>query len=262
VLLLHGWTSWNSSASVFAASQARRALHGPVLDVLGTDGAWRRGLDDLGVPAGLPRTMLVDLEGILHPGERVVRIATNRMVYVDEARTADVAGIFDPDGSPEGAAEAVLFEVPLKAADLRWLGYPRRLLPDGKPPEVFDYSQIEMEAEWGFHEGHLTRFGDVKELLLHADDRFSIMEHGEEVALSFDAAALPALREGRTRTFLLYSRGYEKGLELHSARSASVEPLPFSGMGAYPYPAGAYPLDEERLRWIVEWNTRHSLTRR
>jgi len=40
--------------------------------------------------------------------------------------------------------------------------------------------------------------------------------------------------------------------------SETVEPLPFSGMGSYPYAGGAYPLDEERLRWIFEWNTRPS----
>ena len=255
-LLLHGWTSWNSSASVVAASQAGKSLHGPALDVLGTDGAWRRGLDDLGVPAGLPRTMLVDLEGILRPGERVVRISTNRRVYFDRARTADVAEVVDPKATASPGAE--MHEIPVATADLRWLGYPRRNLPDGRHPEVFDYSEIDPEAEWGSHEGLLTRFGDVKELLAASDDRFVILGHGEEVALSFEAAALPPPGPGRARTWLLYSRGYEKGLELHSAMSATVEPLPFSAMGAYPYPAGAYPLDEERLDWILEWNTRQS----
>ena len=257
-LLLHGWTSWNSSASVIAASQAGKALHGPHLDVLGTDGAWRRALDDLGVPAGLPRTMLVDLQAMLRAGERVVRISTNRMVYLDHSRTADVIEILEPGAAPEEGSALAVVEAPLVTAELRRLGYPRRKLPDGKLPEVFDYTEIEAEAEWGSHEGFLTRFGDVKELLASRDDRFVILGHGEEIALSFDPAVLPPPAAGRTRTYLLYSRGYEKGLELHSAMSATVEPLPFSNMGSYPYPDGAYPLDEERLRWMLEWNTRPS----
>jgi hypothetical protein len=257
-LLLHGWTSWNSSASVIAASQSGKSLHGPHLDVLGTDGAWRRGLHDLGVPAGLPRTMLVDLEGILRPGERVVRISTNRRVYLDRARTADVVEVLDPDGTAGGNPGAVFHEIPIATADLRRLGYPRRKFPDGKPPEVFDYSKIDPEAEWGSHEGLLTRYGNVKELLGATDDRFVIMGHGDEVALSFDVSALPPPAASRTRTYFLFSRGYEKGFELHAAMSATVEPLPFSAMPAYPYPAGAYPLDEDRLGWILDWNTRPS----
>ena len=52
--------------------------------------------------------------------------------------------------------------------------------------------------------GRYTREGDVRELLVATDDRFVIARSGDQIALSFDAASLPALPEGWTRTFLLY----------------------------------------------------------
>jgi tetratricopeptide (TPR) repeat protein len=256
-LLLHGWTHWNSSASAIAASQAKKSLWGPVLEVQAGDGTWRTGLADLGVPAGLPRTMLVDLDGVLKDGERVVRIRTNRTVYFDQALVSDPVATLDL-AAPSPIPRVRAVELPLSRADLQRLGYPRRTLPDGKQPEVPDYSRIDAGAEWGGHRGFLTRFGDVAELLASVDDRFVVMGHGEEVALSFDAAELGQVPAGSRRTFLLYSNGFEKGRDIHGAHPFTVEPLPFQAMGSYPYPVEAAPADEGRARYELEWNTRRS----
>jgi hypothetical protein len=90
------------------------------------------------------------------------------------------------------------------------------------------------------------------------DDRLAILGHGDEVALAFNATALPDLPTGWKRTFLLLVVGYEKALDLYSAFSKTVEPLPFAAMGGYPYPAGAYPLDAAQARYLGDWNTRPS----
>jgi hypothetical protein len=87
------------------------------------------------------------------------------------------------------------------------------------------------------------------------------MAHGEELALSFSAAGLPPLPEGTKRTFLLYANGYEKGLELHSTSSRTVEPLPWRGMESYPYPPEKRCLDGEEIEYLLEWNTRPSSLR-
>jgi len=257
ILLLHGWTRWNSSASVIAAAQARKTLWGPILEVQGRDGTWRTGLADMGVPAGLPRTMLVDLGSVLKDGEHVVRVRTNRTLYFDQALMADQVAVFEPEASSP-IPRVHIVELPLARAELRRLGYPRRVLPDGKEPEVPDYSRIDAEAEWGSHSGFLTRFGDVAELLASVDDRFAVMGHGEEVALSFNAAGLAPLAPGSKRTFLLYSNGFEKGRDIHGAHPFTVEPLPFQAMASYPYPEKTAPVDESRLRYLLEWNTRLS----
>ncbi|MGH9362288.1 MAG: hypothetical protein ACRD2T_10255 [Thermoanaerobaculia bacterium] len=257
VLLLHGWTRWSSSASALAAAQAKLALHGPSLDVRGTDGAWRAGIEDLGVPAGLPRTILADLSGVLRAGERTVRIRTNRRVYLDQALVAEVVQSFDPaSGRPEAPLAAN--ELPLKGGELRWLGYPKRFVPEGKAPEVYEYQAIDPEASWGTHSGRLTRRGDVTPLLEEIDDRFVVMSHGEEIALSFDAARLPVLGDGLRRTYLLLAHGYEKGFELHAAEARTVAPLPYRSMGSYPPPEGGFAADEARLSYLFEWNTRAS----
>ena len=65
--------------------------------------------------------------------------------------------------------------------------------------------------------GRYTREGDVRELLREADDLFVVSRPGDEIALSFDAAALPPLPAGWTRTFLLHSIGYSKEMDRNSA---------------------------------------------
>lgn len=109
----------------------------------------------------------------------------------------------------------------------------------------------------------LTRYGNVVPLLAAHDNRFVIMEHGEEVVLSFDAKSLPPLMPGYGRTYFLYSCGYEKGYELHSMQSSTVEPLPFKAMGAYP-DQKSYELWRDKTYWeyLAEWNTRPSFIRR
>ena len=252
VLLLNSWSYWNSSASIVAASQARKKLWGPVLEVLGVDGKWRMGTDDMGVSPGLPRTILLDLTPYLKPGEQVIRIRSNRTLYYDQILIANRAESRSMTCSPVEPSLLKTSELPLLSGQLRWLGYPERQLPDGKLPETFDYSHIEEHSEWGTHEGMLTRFGNVAPLLKKVDDQMVVMEHGEEVALSFDSRPLPVLPAGWTRTFFLYSNGFEKGYELHSARSQSVEPLPFQDMGAYPHDRTHSLTDTEY--WDYFWN--------
>ena len=261
VLMLQSWSYWNSSAAIVAASQTHQTLWGPILDVLGQDGRWRTEIKDLGVSAGLPRMMVVDLSPHLKSGEHVVRIRSNRTLYYDQVLVADKKESLDLNSRGSGMTRIHSQDTPLLSAQLRWLGYPRRILPDGKFPEVFDYSQISPQADWGTHAGMLTRYGDVLPLLQKRDDRFVIMEHGEEVALSFDARRLPPLPPGWKRTFFFYSDGFAKGNELHSLQSETVDPLPFHSMESYPS-RQSYPDDEAHILYLLDWNTRPSFMRR
>jgi hypothetical protein len=86
---------------------------------------------------------------------------------------------------------------------------------------------------------------------------FVVSRTGDEIALSFDASRLPKLREGWTRTFLLYAFGYSKEMDPNSASPNRVEPLPFRGMSGYPYPdSERYPLTPERQKYLETYNTR------
>jgi hypothetical protein len=105
--------------------------------------------------------------------------------------------------------------------------------------------------------GRYTREGDVRPLLLRRDDMFVVSRPGDEIALSFDATALPAPRPGMTRTFLLYADGYSKEMDINSASPHTVAPLPFHGMSGYPYPPGEhYPRTAAHLGYLARYNTR------
>ena len=105
--------------------------------------------------------------------------------------------------------------------------------------------------------GHYTREGDVRELLLNSDDMFVISRPGDEISLSFDAGGLPRLRDGWTRTFLLYADGFSKEMDINSASPDQLAPLPFHGMSRYPYsPPEHYPTDAKHLEYIGKFNTR------
>jgi hypothetical protein len=64
------------------------------------------------------------------------------------------------------------------------------------------------------------------------------MNHGEEIALTFDAASLPAVKPGMVRDFMFYAWGYGKDMDINSATPDTVGPMPSHGMPGYPPPAG------------------------
>ena len=204
--------------------------------------------------------MLLDLSTVLGPGNRV-RIRSNRTLYFDQIQLADRVDRLDLNTPPQARSGMQPRTMSLLSAQFRWLGYPRRTLPDGKLPEVFDYSEVLQHADWGTHAGLLTRYGEVLPLLVSRDDQFVVMEHGEEIALSFDASQLPPLASGWKRTFFFYSDGFEKGYELYSGQAETVEGLPFHAMNGYPYDPQAQSRDQAYWHYLTEWNTRPSYIR-
>ncbi len=116
---------------------------------------------------------------------------------------------------------------------------------------------MSIDAPWKALAGRYTRFGDVTPLVSDTDDRFVVSAAGDEIALRFDAAALPPLTGGWSRTFLLYANGFSKEMNLHSSSPDVLEPLPFHGMSAYPYPSsGRFPRSPAYERYRSEYNTR------
>jgi hypothetical protein len=86
---------------------------------------------------------------------------------------------------------------------------------------------------------------------------FAITRPGDEIALAFDARALPALAPGRSRTFLLFADGFSKEMDISSASPHTVEPLPFHGMRGYPYSVDErYPATAAHLDYQTRYNTR------
>jgi hypothetical protein len=124
--------------------------------------------------------------------------------------------------------------VALLNADLRWRGFSKDVSIGGRPLS-YDYRSVSHATPWKLMPGRYTREGDVRELLDAADDRFVVARPGDELVLSFDASALPSLAPGTRRTFLLYSVGFSKEMDLHSASPDVVGPIPFRAMRTYPF---------------------------
>jgi tetratricopeptide (TPR) repeat protein len=244
VLLLYGWVDYADSSSNLAAAQAGDKLVTPFLEVGGADGEFELALDPMGFPAGLPKTMLVDLSGIVSPERHRVRITTSMRLYWDQIRVATIA----PD------ATLRVQELAPAEAELSFLGYPAPFNPDGRSPSLYTYDRILPTELWGTHEGYYTRYGDVKPLVDTVDDRYVITHHGDELRLTFDESALAPLRPGLSRTFLAFADGFGKDMDLNSARPDTVAPLPFHGMTAYPYPEGeTYPISAIQDRYTTRY---------
>jgi len=246
-LLMHGEVEYYSATAMYAANQAGIAVVAPYVEALGGDGKWTRVADDFGFPAGGPRTITADLTGKLPRGTERIRIWTNAQVYWDSV-LLDRA-----DQSQDSRATWV----PLVRADLRFHGFPLKI--EGKPPGnvQYIYEQASATGPYTHPAGNYTRYGDVLPLVRDFDDRLVVFGSGEEVALDFDPASLPSLPSGWTRDYFFLANGYEKDMDFYSYDWTHVDPLPFRDMGTYPYPGKSFPLDDEHLNYLLEYNTRY-----
>ena len=120
-------------------------------------------------------------------------------------------------------------------ADIHYRGFAREFRKGGRyGPHWFDYDSVTVEPRWHDLFGLYTRFGDVTDLVAEGDDRYVIQNAGDEITLRFDAEAFPALPDGWTRTFLIYSDGWVKDGDLNTATGDRVVPLPSRALSGYP----------------------------
>jgi tetratricopeptide (TPR) repeat protein len=247
-LLLTGWTDYAFSSDNVAAAQRGMSLRPPALQVRDARDRWRTIIENIGVPVGRPQTIVVDLTGKFLSRRREVRIVTNMRIYWDQI-------LFET--SPAPPAPTQLTRLDALSADLRWRGFSAQTSPDGREPYLYDYTRVTTVSPWKVFMGRYTREGDVRELVRGADDMFVISRPGDELTLSFDANALAPLPHGWTRTFLLYTHGYSKEMDINSASPEQVAPLPFRRMSGYPYKLPeAYPRTPAHLDYLERYNTR------
>jgi Tfp pilus assembly protein PilF len=246
LLLLTGWTDYAFSSDNIAAHQRGLELHPPSLQLQDDDGRWVTVVENIGIPVGRPQTVVVDLAGRWPGKSRRARIATNMRIYWDQVLVGTAADV---------ALKTALLDP--ETADLRDRGFSAELSLDGREPHRFEYARTTRVSPWKAFPGRYTRLGDVRELLAASDDLFVFSRPGDEIALSFDAASLPALPAGWTRTFLLHADGFSKEMNIHSATPDALGPLPFHGMTRYPYSAPEeYPMTAARLAVMERYNTR------
>jgi Flp pilus assembly protein TadD len=247
-LLMHGEVEYFSANSMYAADQAGLQPVAPYVEALSTDGKWNRVVDDMGFPAGGARTITADLTGKLPIGTQRIRIGTNLQIYWDsiliDRATQD--------------RDLRISAVPLAKADQRFHGFPLKI--ENQPPGNVEYIYEKASATGPYTRpaGSYTRYGDVLPLVSSFDDRLAVFGSGDEVALDFDPAKLPALPKGWARDYFFVANGYEKDMDFYAYHGDEVDPLPFRNMGTYPYPKGkSYPLDPTHLNDLLNYNTRN-----
>lgn len=248
ILVLSGWVDWADGSTFLAAAQEGAALQAPLLQVKNKKGEWVTVIEDMGMPSGKPKTMVVDLTGKFLSANREVRIITNLCVYWDEIFLSEGSGKPDHRLTALAAAESTL----------QFRGFsPSVIHPERKQPEEFTYPNPEPSSLWNPTPGKYTRYGDVLELVTNLDDRLVVMGSGDELRLEFDPASLPPLAAGWRRDYLLHVDGWAKDRDANTAYSQSVSPLPFHKMSGYPYKQDAEksPGEADQQRF----NTRSAL---
>jgi tetratricopeptide (TPR) repeat protein len=254
-IVAHGWVYPTDSSINVAIGQGGHVVPKSLaLEARNGSGEWVTVASDLGFPAGKHKTVLIDLRPIAAAGladARRLRLRTNLEIYWDSIATAE--------GVPDAALRTT--RLAPATADLRYRGYSQTSASDGRRdlPEVPAYSRIaNTMPRWRDLAGYYTRFGDVRELLEATEDRYLIMNAGDELRLSF--AAQPAPAAGWTRDFVLIGDGWVKDGDYNTSYSKTVLPLPAHGQPHYRAASAepALPSDPVYQRHRDDWRRFHT----
>jgi tetratricopeptide (TPR) repeat protein len=241
-LLLDGWIfPADASLNLAAAQRADYPYLPPRLEVETANG-WQTLIPSMGFPAGKTKTMVIDTPA-LPAGAHRLRIVTSLWLGWDRiawtrARADEVPVVqarLDP-----------------RRADLHFRGFSRLIRRSPNGPHGYLYEESTKDSPWLPFPGHYTRYGDVRELLKTPDDRSVILAPGDEIALEFDATALPPVAPGWERTLFFESNGWDKDADRNTFEAQQMEPLPFRAMKKYGDPFPETPeMREYRERWLT-----------
>jgi thioredoxin-like negative regulator of GroEL len=223
-LIAKGWLHpTDSSVNVAISQGSHPKAQALSLEVPDGRGGWRVARANLGFPAGRKKTCLIDLENVFLPGTpHKLRLRTNLEVFWDSLEWAP------------GMPETQLRVKPLApaSADLHYRGYSVVKQANASSPELPDYNHLAASTQvWRDLEGYYTRYGDVRELLAGVDDRYVIMNAGDEIRLQF--AQQPPPPSGWVRDYVIAGDGWIKDGDYNTAYSRTVQPLPYHAKRAY-----------------------------
>lgn len=241
-LIAKGWLHPSDSTVNVAMGQGHHERPKPLsLSIEDAHGAWHVVRPNLGFPAGRNKTCLIDLSGMFRPGEpRRLRLSTNLEIYWDQIQWA------------EGLPNTPLKITPLAPsyANLHYRGYSVIHRAGVSSPEIPEYNHLMSTTQiWPDLIGYYTRYGDVRPLLHTIDDRYIIMNAGDELSLRFPA--LPPPPAGWVRDFVIAGDGWVKDGDYNTADSTTVRPLPYHARRIYDTPPK--PLQDE---WVYRHHSR------
>jgi hypothetical protein len=144
-------------------------------------------------------------------------------------------------------------------AELAFRGYSQTTSPRGESPETPTYEPVANTTQrWRDLIGYYTRFGDVNPLLQVIDDRYVIMNAGDELRLQFAEQTPPP--SGWRRDFVLIGDGWEKDGDYNTDHSQTVLPLPSHGQPNYGAGARGLRLEDDPVyrRHRGDWAEYHT----
>jgi len=248
-LVAKGWMHPTDSSINVAISQGSEVRAQPLsLEVPDGKGGWLVTQPNLGFPAGRKKICLFDLSKVFRPGTpRRLRLRTNLEIFWDSIEWAR--------GVSEGQLKSTLIYPSM--ADLHYRGYSVINQLNTSSPEVPDYNRLAASKQvWRDLIGYYTRFGDVRELLKKADDRYVIMNAGDE--MSFRFAEQPPPPAGWVRDYVLIGDGWIKDGDYNSTFSKTVLPLPYHARQEYTTAPGRLEDDWVYKQYPEDWQTYHT----
>ena len=248
-LIAHGWMHPTDSSINVAISQGAQEQAKPLsLEVPDGRGGWEVAKPNLGFPAGRKKICLFDLSNVFKPGTpRKLRLRTNLEIYWDLLEWA----VSIPDALPR-----ITNLIP-EVADLHFRGYSVINQANASSPEIPDYNRLSGSKQiWRDLIGYYTRFGDVRELVMRPDDRYVIMNAGDEMSFRFAAPAAPPA--GWVRDYVLVGDGWIKDGDYNSTFSKTVLPLPYHGKNLYDTPPGRLEDEPVYRRFPEDWQNYHT----
>lgn len=239
-------TTWGAYGD-YRERQTEAPAAGTLVETLDADGQWQPRVL-AGKSASDAKTWSLDVAGVLAAGDTRMRVT-----MAHQPSTIDLLdAVYLDDSAP---VPYTLTRIAPLTATLAFGG-----ASPIAAPTVTSRAQVESASmppsELAFLNGSYTRYGDVRPLLLEADDRFVIMAHADELALEFEA---PPQAPGTTRrAFLEADVFYTLKYHPFGQLTDTIEPLPFHGMTTYPYPPELWPHrdDPAYQQYLRDWNTR------
>jgi tetratricopeptide (TPR) repeat protein len=257
-LYLTGRIAWYDSTTAYALHQSGRTF-GPLrLDHILPDGTAKTLIPDLGVPAGMDRTMVAHWPNVLPAGTRLRLSGAHRFLWdrIATAETIERVAFHDDPTDPQADAvttngaprlpakdrptDAHLTDgrplrrrpAPLQSATLGFHGFSPPIGDRAQHGQSYDFASAAPDDAFPRATGFATRYGDVLPLLTAHDDRLAILVAGDAVALTFQAP--PAPPPATTRTWFLRVSGWAKESGFHNQTGRDIAPLPYRSMTRYP----------------------------
>jgi len=223
-LIAKGWLHPSDSSVNVAMGQGSGAKpHWLTFEVPDANGRWHTANSNLGFPAGRNKICLIDLTNVFVPGApHRLRLRTNLEIFWDQIQWAEALP----------TTPLKITHLTPETANLHYRGFSTIHQANPSSPELPDYNTLASTTPiWRDLEGFYTRFGDVRELLAHSDDRSVIMNAGDEMSLRF--AAPPPPPPGWVRDFVLTGDGWIKDGDYNTSYAQNVLPYPHHDRSDY-----------------------------